>query len=296
MVTVAGMKPPLFAYHAPESVEEALALLAEHGDEAKVLAGGQSLLPLLSLRLARPSVLIDINGLDAMASIGNGAGLRLGALVRHRAIERSETVRSGNPLLASAVRFIGHATIRNRGTIGGSVAHADPAAELPAVLLALDGEVEVRSLRGSRTIPTEALFQGFLTTSLEADELLTAVSVPAWVEGTGWSFQEFSRRSGDFAVAGVAVEMRLDGDDRIGDVRIAFSGVAPTPVRARTVERALVGESPSAEVFAGAAGEATADLDPPSDLHGTTNYRRYLARSLVRRSLLEAYGRAKEAR
>src|SRR4051812_33814261 len=198
------MKPPLFEYHAPASIDEAVGLLAEHGDEAKVLAGGQSLIPLLSLRLARPAHLVDVNGLSELAGIANGKGLELGALVRHRAAERSADVKAASPMVAAALRFVGHAAIRNRGTVGGSVAHADPAAELPAVLLALGGEVVAQSERGSRTIPAADMFQGFLTTALEPDELLTAVRFPASPAGAGWSFMEFSRRSGDFAIIGVA--------------------------------------------------------------------------------------------
>jgi carbon-monoxide dehydrogenase medium subunit len=290
------MKPPPFEYHAPESVDEVLMLLGEHGEEAKVLAGGQSLMPLLSLRLARPSHLVDINRLADLGSISNGSGLQLGALVRHRSAELSETVRLGNPLLSRAVGFIGHRAIRNRGTIGGSLAHADPAAELPAVLLALGGEVEVRSARGARRIPAENLFVGFLTTSLEPDELLTSVHVPAWVAGAGWSFQEFSRRSGDFAIAGVAATLCLDGDGRISEARMAFSGVAATPVRAQKAETALSGAVPSADVFRSAAQEVVAELDPPSDLHGSAAYRRHLASWLATRALEEAVGRAKEGR
>jgi carbon-monoxide dehydrogenase medium subunit len=290
------MKPPPFEYHAPASIEETLTLLAEYADEAKVLAGGQSLIPLLSLRLARPGHLIDINGVGDLASAGNGAGLQLGAMVRHRVVERSDAVRAGNPLVSKAIGYIGHTAIRNRGTIGGSVAHADPAAELPTVLLALGGEVEVRSTRGSRAIAADEFFQGFLTTSLEPDELLTAIRFPAWEAGTGWSFQEFSRRSGDFAVAGVATTLRLGGDDRITEARMAFSGVGATPQRALRAEATLARESPSAQLFVSTAKQAAADLDPPGDLHGSAAYRRHLASVLATRSLQEAYQRAKDAR
>jgi carbon-monoxide dehydrogenase medium subunit len=177
------MKPPPFEYHAVDSAEDAVDLLAEHGEDAKVLAGGQSLVPLLALRLARPEHLIDINRVGELASVRDCGGLRLGALVRHRGVERSTAVAAANPLLATAVRFIGHAAIRNRGTIGGSIAHADPAAELPAVLLALDGEVEATSQRGARRVGASDFFIGYLTTALAPDELLTAVHFPAWVPG-----------------------------------------------------------------------------------------------------------------
>src|SRR3954452_2977893 len=289
------MKPPLFEYHAPASVDEAVGLLAEHGDEAKVLAGGQSLIPLLSLRLARPAHIVDVNGLSELASISNGSGLEVGALVRHRIAERSPDVASASPLMATALHLIGHAAIRNRGTIGGSVAHADPAAELPAVLVALGGEATVESRRGTRIVPDEQLFQGFLTTAVEADELLTSVRLPVWPARAGWSFTEFSRRSGDFAIVGVATMLALDPSGKIAEAGMAFSGVAGTPVRASAAEAALVGQTPSADLWQHAAAEAAVGLDPPGDLHGTTAYRRHLASVLAARSLMQAHQRAEEA-
>jgi carbon-monoxide dehydrogenase medium subunit len=286
------MKPPPFEYHAAASVDEAVALLAEHGDDAKVLAGGQSLVPLLALRLARPAHLVDINGAGELTSVANGNGLTVGSLVRQRVAERSEEVAAANPLLVRALGLIGHTAIRNRGTIGGSIAHADPAAELPAVLRALDGEVVARSARGTRTVAAADLFQGFLTTALEPDELVTGVRFPAWAAGTGWSFQEFSRRSGDFAIAGVAATLRLDRNGMIADARIALSGRGTTPVRASKAEAALVGQEPSDDVFEAASADAVAGLDPPSDVHGTTAYRRHLAARLARRALREAHARS----
>lgn len=290
------MKPPPFEYHAAGAVDEVLRLLAEHGDEAKVLAGGQSLLPLLSLRLARPSLLIDLNRLDGLGSIDDGDGLRLGAMVRHRQVERSELVRHANPLLADAVGHIGHGVIRNRGTVGGSIAHADPAAELPTVLTALGGSVEVRRTDGSRMIAAEDFFLGFLTTAMEPEELLTAVHLPSWPAGTGWSFTELSRRSGDFAVAGVAATVRLGADGRVAEGRLALSGVASSPVRAAGAEALLVGEAPSSELWAAAGARVAADVDPPEDLHGSAAYRRHLAGVLTARALAEACRRAEEAR
>ena len=286
------MKPPPFEYHAVGSVEEAVGLLAEHGDEAKVLAGGQSLVPLLALRLARPAHLVDINGVSELASFANGDGLRIGCLVRQRVAERAGAVGVANPLLVRALGLIGHTAIRNRGTIGGSIAHADPAAELPTVLVALDGEVEATSRRGPRTVAASELFRGFLTTSLAPDELLTGVRFPPWLAGTGWSFQEFSRRSGDFAIAGVAVTVRLDTNGVATDVRIALSGMGPTPVRASSAEAALVGQPPSEAAWNAASQEAVAGLDPPSDVHGSAAYRRHLAGVMTRRALREAHERA----
>jgi carbon-monoxide dehydrogenase medium subunit len=289
------VKPPPFEYHRAGSVDEAVALLAQHGDDAKVLAGGQSLVPLLSLRLARPRQLIDINRVSDLARIVNGSSLTIGATTRQRTIEHSDVVRKASPLLADAVRLIGHTAIRNRGTIGGSLAHADPAAELPAVLLALDGEVEARSARGTRTVAASQLFEGFLTTSLEPDELLTAVRVPVSAAGTGWSFQEFSRRSGDFAIVGVAATVRLDGNGRISAARIALSGVDQTPTRASAAESMLTGGSPSDDLWKNAGAAAAAPLEPSSDLHGSAAYRKHLAAALTARALKEAHDRAKVA-
>jgi carbon-monoxide dehydrogenase medium subunit len=290
------VKPPPFEYHAATSVDEAVALLAEYGDDAKVLAGGQSLVPLLSLRLARPGHLIDVNPVVALSEyeVESDGALRVGAIVRHRAVERAAPVRAANPLIADAVRFIGHAAIRTRGTFGGSVAHADPAAELPTVVALLDGEIEVLSARGARTIAAEDFFLGFLMTSLEPDELLVAVRLPAWEPGTGWSFREFSRRSGDFGIAAATATVRLDGD-RIAAARLAFSGMAPAAHRARGAEEALVGQPASAELFADVCRVAVADLEPPSDVHGTSIYRRHLAAVLGAQALAEACERAREA-
>ena len=292
------MKPPRFEYHRAGSIDEAVALLAEHADEAKVLAGGQSLVPLLSLRLAHPAHLVDINRVPDLATIGNGSGngITVGSMVRHRTIERSASARAANPLLADAVRFIGHGAIRNRGTIGGSIAHADPAAELPAVLLALDGEVEARGPGGTRTIAAAALFEGFLTTSLEPDELLIAIRLPAWPSGTGWSFQEFSRRSGDFAIVGVAATVHLDRNGDIDGARLAFSGVDQVPRRAATAEAMLTGATPSDDLWKSAAHTAAAPLEPASDLHGSSAYRKHLAAVLAERALRQAHDRAKDTR
>ena len=260
------MKPPAFEYHAAGSVDEAVALLAEHGDDAKVLAGGQSLVPLLALRLARPAHLVDINRVADLATIANGNGLTLGAMVRHRAIERSDVVRRANPLLAHAVRFIGHSAIRNRGTIGGSIAHADPAAELPAVLVALDGEVEVASARVAahrrRVRAVRGLPHDLARTGRAAHG---GTCCRRGRRAPGWSFQEFSRRSGDFAIVGVAATVRLDGNGNVAEARLAFSGVDQVPVRATTAEGTLVGQAPSAELWKSAGGGGSRrGLEPPS--------------------------------
>jgi carbon-monoxide dehydrogenase medium subunit len=285
------VKASAFEYVRVSSVDEAVAQLAELGDEAKVLAGGQSLVPLLNLRLAYPAYLVDINPIEELAFITNGSDVRVGAVARHRDVERSALVARANPLLAAAVKLIGHAAIRNRGTIGGSVAHADPAAELPTVLVALDGEIEVRSSRGNRTIAAADFFEGFLTTTLQPDELLTEVRFPGLPAGSGWSIQEFSRRSGDFGVVTVVVTLTAGSDGRIGEARVAFGGVAGTAVRAPSAEAALAGQAPSAELWKSAGQEAAASLDPPGDLHSTPEHRRHLAAVLTERALVEAYSR-----
>ncbi len=285
------MKPPPFEHHMVGSIDEAVSALTEFGDEAKVLAGGQSLMPLLNLRLARPSHLVDINRVPELEGITNGNGVRIAAATRHRTAERSPVLRAANPLVADAIRWIGHAAIRNRGTIGGSLAHSDPAAELPLLLVTLGGSVEVRSARGGRTIAAEDLFDGFLTTTLEPDELLTSAHFPALDPGTGWSFQQFSRRSGDFGIVSAAVTLRV-AEGICSDVRIGLAGVAGTPIRSPEAESALIGQAPSSGAIDEAARAGVEPLDPASDLHGTSAYRRHLAGTLLKRALGEALERA----
>jgi carbon-monoxide dehydrogenase medium subunit len=285
------MKPPPFEHHVVDSIDEATSTLAEWGDDAKVLAGGQSLMPLLNLRLARPAYLIDINRVAELDGIANGNGVQIGAMTRHRTAERSPVLKAANPLVADAIRWIGHAAIRNRGTIGGSLAHSDPSAELPLLLVTLGGSVEVRSARGGRTIAAEDLFDGFLTTTLEPDELLTSARFPALESGEGWSFQEFSRRSGDFGIVSAAVTLHM-ADGVCRHARIGLAGVAGTPIRLRAAESALIGERPSSASIDEAAEAATEPLEPASDLHGTPAYRRHLAATLVKRALHQALERA----
>jgi len=288
------MKLPPVDYEAPETVSEALELLAEHLDEASVLAGGQSLIPLLALRLARPAVLIDINGIDELSGVAAVDGIvAIGAMTREYVAEDSGTIASVVPLLAAALPLIGHEAIRSRGTIGGSLAHADPAAELPAVALALDAEFVVRSKSGERVIPAAEWFEGYLTTSRRPDELLAEVRFPTARPGTGISFQEVARRHGDFAIVGLAASLTLS-DGAISDARLAFAGISDVPVRAAEAESLLVGERPSAELFDEAARRATDDIDPPADLHGTSAYRTKVAATLVRRGLQAAVDNADE--
>jgi carbon-monoxide dehydrogenase medium subunit len=287
------MKLPPFEYRTPETVEETVELLGEFGDEAKILAGGQSLIPLLAMRLSRPAVVIDINNVGELSNIANGAGLTIGALTRHRSAERSALVRSAAPMLAAALGYVGHDAIRTRGTIGGSVAHADPAAELPTVLTALGGSVTATSARGTRTIEADSFFEGFLSTNLAADELLTAIKLPPRPDRSGWAFNEFSRRSGDFALVGVAVSIELDESGTVLEARIAMSGVAGEPTRATDAEAALRGNPAGGESFAAAAAAAASEVNPSADLHGTTAYRKHLTGVLVRNGLDEAFDRAK---
>ncbi len=290
------MKLPYVEYEAPTTIAEAVDLLAEHEDEASVLAGGQSLIPLMALRLARPAVLIDINGLSELSSVSVTDGqVAIGAMTREYVAEDSATVGDTVPLLAAALPLIGHEAIRSRGTIGGSLAHADPAAELPAVALALDAEFVLRGRARGRVIPAADWFQGYLATSRRPDELLTEVRFPAAGPGTGVAFLEVARRHGDFAIVGVAASLTL-ADGVISDARLAFAGVSDVPVRAPDAENLLVGERPSAELFAEAARLATADLDPPADLNGSSEYRKQVAATLVRRGLQAAADNAYERR
>jgi aerobic carbon-monoxide dehydrogenase medium subunit len=288
------MKLPPVEYEAPTTVAEAVDLLAEHADEASVLAGGQSLIPLLALRLARPEVLIDVNGIRELSGVAATDGwVAIGAMTREYVAEASKTIADSVPLLAAALPLIGHEAIRSRGTIGGSLAHADPAAELPAVARALDAEFVVRGQPGERVIPAAEWFEGYLMTSRRPDELLVEARFPAAGPGTGVSFQEVARRHGDFAIVGLAVSLVLSGEV-ISDARLAFAGLSDVPVRAAAAEDLLVGERPSAELFDEAARRATDDVDPPDDLHGSSDYRKTVAAVVVRRGLRAAADDARE--
>ena len=288
------MKPAPFRYARPSSLAEATALLAAAPGDTKLLAGGQSLVPMLNMRLVRPAVLVDVTRLRELTGITPlpGGGLRLGALTRHAELAASPLVRERAPLLAEAARHVGHAAIRNQGTLGGSVAHADPAAELPAALVALDARVQVTGPRGAREIAADAFFRGLLTTTLEADEILTAIEVPAAPPG-GWGFVEIARRPGDFALAGVAVTLPSPplGGEGIQGVRLVGFGVGDRPIRLGGAERVLAGTRLDAESAARAGAAAGADCDPPSDVHGSVDYRRHLASVLVERALLQAGAR-----
>ena len=291
------MKPPRFEYVAAGTVTEALEALA--GTEgAHILAGGQSLVPLMNLRLARPTLLVDVNHLGVLSGFEARNGtLRFGAMCRHRFLETDPLVREQAPIVAETAGLIGHVGIRNRGTLGGSLAHADPVAEFPALLVALGGRVIAGSTGGERAIPVAELFAGPFTTSLEPEELLTAVEIPGHSEGDGGAFSEFARRHGDYATAGVVVIVHRDGSGTCERLRIAGCGLGATPVDLSAAGEFLLGES----VLAGGAAEelgrrVAASADPPGDLHGSKDYRRELAAVLATDAVRRAWERAGSAR
>jgi aerobic carbon-monoxide dehydrogenase medium subunit len=280
------MKPAPFEYHRPASLVETFDLLDRYGDDGRILAGGQSLVPALNMRLATPRAVIDINrvpDLDAIRLVPEG--LAIGALARHEAVERSRLVQEHAPLLAMAMPHVGHEAIRTRGTVGGSLALADPAAELPACVVALDATIRVEGRRGRREIAAADFFRGIYTTALEPGELVTAVVIPA-VAGWRSAFRELARRHGDFALAGLAARARVESG-AIGEARFVFFGVGTGPVRARRAESALAGRRADGEAVAAAQRALTAELDPPGDVHGSPALRRHLAGVLLARVVAE---------
>jgi aerobic carbon-monoxide dehydrogenase medium subunit len=288
------MKPASFEYFVPTTLDETLELLHEHGDEAKILAGGQSLMPLMNLRLARPKVIVDINrlsGLDGIKSTAEG-GLAIGALVRHRAVEKSALVREQNPLLAAAMPLIGHFQIRNRGTMGGSLAHADPAAELPALSVLLGCEFSLARKDGVRIVPAADFFLGYMATAIEPGELLTEIRFPRWRSGAVWAIDEITRRKGDFALVGVSLSAELDGDANVQDVAIVMFGVGGKPQRIESADSFLKGRRADQGVLR-ALGEAVAkELEPDSDIHASAAYRKEVGGVLARRALQSALSRS----
>jgi carbon-monoxide dehydrogenase medium subunit len=286
------MKPPPFDYRSPSSLDEALALRSEYCDDSAVLAGGQSLMPMLNLRLARPEVLIDLGRVAEVAGIRElDGGVSLGAMTRQRHAERSDLIRERAPLVQQALAHVGHPTIRNRGTVGGSLAHADPAAELPAVCIALDAVLVARSATAERTIAAEDFYVGFMSTALAPDELLVEVRIPApagTLSTLSTAFLEIARRHGDFALVGVAAAIALDGEGVITDARLVFTGVGLQPVRAREAEASLRGTSAGTDAFAAAADLVAGALHPRTDAHASGDYRRRVAGVIARRALEEA--------
>ena len=281
------MKPPPFRYLAPTTIEEAAAILAEHGDAAKILAGGQSLMPMLNFRLARPALLVDVNRISSLAFVRRDHGtLRLGALTRQAELEDSALVGEDAPLVCKAMRWVGHRATRNRGTLGGTIAHADPAAEMPAVMLALSAEaVAFSQARGERVIAFDDLFLAPFSTALEPDEILLEVRVPARRSDARFAFAEIARRRGDFALAGIAGAVVIDAEERFTSLRLAAFGVSPVPVRLRRTEDLLVGRHLEPDTLEAASDEARVEIDPWDDLHGSAAYRRTIAGVLLRRAL-----------
>ena len=288
------MKPPSFKYFAAQSVEEAVSLLAEHGDDARVLAGGQSLIQEMNVRQTKPGVLIDVNPVQELSSIQSENGtLALGAMTRTVAVEHDADIRQRLPMLTEAAARVGHVAVRNRGTVGGNVAHADPASNLPPVMLALDADFIVRSSDGERTVASDDFFQGPHQTGIGPTELLTEIRVSGLSESAGSAFAEVSRRDRGWGLCGVAALVALDDDGKISDVRLGLSGVGPTAVRALDAEEEIRGEQPAEEIWKKASEAAVRALDnPPSDIHASADYRRHLAGVLTRRALSTAAGRA----
>jgi carbon-monoxide dehydrogenase medium subunit len=289
------VKPPRFEYHAPGTVDEAVALLARYGGDAKVLAGGQSLMPMLNFRLTRPAALVDVNRIPALAYLREDDGtVALGAMTRQRTIEFSPVVARRLPLLHEATRWVGHLPIRSRGTVGGSIAHADPSAEYPAVLTALDGEVVAQGPRGRRTLRPRELFETYLTTRLAPDELLVEVRLPAMPAGAGSAFEEFARRHGDFAIVGIAAMVVRSGA-RCTAARLASAGAGPVPVRLRAAEEILERDGLGEAAVEAAAARAAELVDPDSDVHASAEYRRHLTRVLTARAIRRSVERSRES-
>jgi carbon-monoxide dehydrogenase medium subunit len=290
------MKPAPFQYFAPATVDETVAHLAGYGWDAKVLAGGQSLIPMMNFRLAQPSVLVDLNNVSELSYIHPAAdgGLRLGAMTRQRQVERDLLVAERAPMIHAAMPRIAYPQIRSRGTFGGSIAHADPAAELVAASVALGGRFRLRSQRGERWVLAEEFFIGLFTTVLEPDELLVEVALPPMPPRSGWSFREVSRRHHDFALVGVAALVVLDKQDRCEQTRLVYFSVGDGPVEAHQAAAALEGQEPTPEAIREAAEIAgDADVEPNSDINASVEYRRHLVKVLGRRALTQAFDRAR---
>ncbi len=289
------MKPAPFKYHAPVSLEEAIALVGDYGYDAKILAGGQSLIATMNFRLAQPAVLIDLNNIPELSYIQpiRDGGVRIGAMTRQAQVERSDLVAEVAPLLKETMPLIAHPQIRNRGTLGGSIAHADPASELPALLLASRGKILARSVRGERWIGADNCFLGIFTTALEPDEILTEVRFPGLSARSGWAVDEIARRHGDYALVGAVARVDLDGVGACQQLRLVYFGVGDGPVAAWQAMAHLHGKIPLPETLAEAAQiAATADMDPSGDIHATPEFRRHLAGVLGRRVLTKAFNRA----
>jgi carbon-monoxide dehydrogenase medium subunit len=289
------MKPPPFEYYAPTTVEEALALLAEHGYDAKPLAGGQSLIPMMNFRLAQPSVLVDLNNIPELSYIhrDENGGLLIGAMARHNMVQHDPLIAERAPLVHDAMPKIGTPQIRTRGTFGGSLSHADPSAELGAVSVALNGRFRLRSQKGERWVPANEFFVGLFTSILEPEELLIEINLPCLPKRSGWSLMEVARRHNDFALIGVAAVVSLGKNGSCEEARLVFLSAGDGPVGAHQAAELLKGQKPTAEAIQAAAEKAaSADIDPGNDIHATAEFRRHLAKVLARRALNEAFERA----
>jgi carbon-monoxide dehydrogenase medium subunit len=290
------MKPAPFKYVAATSLEHALSLKAEHGDDAKFLAGGQSLMPTMNFRLAQPAILIDINGIDGGAGIrtGDAGGSRIGALTRYRTLERDVEFARAFPLIAEALPHIAHPQIRNRGTIGGNLSHADPASELPAIAVALQARFHVQAAAKARWIEASDFFVGALTTDLQSDEMLVEIELPPPTPRTGHCFMEIARRRGDFAIVGLAAVISLGEHGECSDVRLAFCGVGETPTDASSAGDILIGHQPTGQAICDVAASVQALIEPGGSIHATADYQRHVAGVLTERALATAHQRARD--
>ena len=288
------MKPAPFEYIAPTTVEEALGHLTEHGYDAKVLAGGQSLIPMMNFRLAQPAVLVDLNKLAELSFIRSekDGELRIGAMTRHYQVEHDDLVAEHAPLIHEAMPKIATPQIRSRGTFGGSIAHADPAAELTTICVALDGRFRCQSARGERWVPATEFFLGMFTSVLEPDEMLVEIAIPPMAPRTGWALEEEARRAYDFALVGVGAVVTLDEQDRCERARLVFLSVGDGPVEAVKATEMLLGKEVTPDLIRAAAEAVTEELDPSADIHASVKYRLHLARVLARRALEKAFARA----
>lgn len=283
------MKPSAFEYASPSTVAEVVKLLASGNGNAKIISGGQSLMPMLAFRLATPELLVDLKHVQSLNTIAiDAAGVRLGAKVRWCDIERDQRLAVSHPLLAEAVKHVAHYQVRNRGTVGGSLAHADPSAEMPGIAVTCDALLTIVGGNGTRVEPASTFFTGPLQTTLEPDEILTEVLLPAWPGGRKWGFLEFARRKGDFALAGVALFYDLDHDQRVIGAHVGAIGVSDRPIRLTAVEAALNGTMITEASIAAAAAIARESIDPPSDIHAPAAYRRALVSTLLARALKQS--------
>lgn len=289
------MKPASFEYSAPETLDEAVSVLEQHGDEAKVLAGGQSLVPLMALRLARPTAVVDLGRVEGLDYFREGDSVAIGAMTTHREVELNDYLFQRCPMIREAMSVIGHVAIRNRGTVGGSCAHSDPAAEWPALALALDAEIDVRGSNGTRTVPAADFFVSFFTTALEPEEIVTEVRLKLPPAGTGTAFMELARRHGDFGIVGVAaVVSRADSD--ISEARVSLMGVGSVPIRPAEVEEVLRGSDGGDAALEAVADAVDRAIDPTGDIHGSEEFRRNAAKVMTKRAIRSAYERAGGAR